>query len=165
MTDEGLAPCYSPGEGREQGDSFAGEGFEALQCLLNTCMLTWATLSIPDVLRPWHSLPNEHRAYSDDRRFQSATMERVVALVARCMDVSTAAGRVVHPSKLPFHYVRLDVRGLRLVAREVGLAGLMTTMETPEVLRVPILADLPLTAALGRFLRALRRASAAGTRH
>ena len=164
VTDEGLAPYYSHGEGREQGDSFAGEGFQALQCVLNTCMLTGATLSIPDVLRPGHSLPMEHQAYSDDRRFQSATMARVVALVTRCMDMSTAAGRVVHPSKLAFHYVRLDATGPRLVEREVGLAGLMTTMETPEVLRVPILAELPLTAALGRFLRALRRASAAATR-
>ena len=165
VTDEGLAPCYSPGEGREQGDSFAGEGFQALQCVLNTCMLAGATLSIPDVLRPGHSLPMEHQAYSDDRRFQSATMERMVELVARCMDVSTAAGRVVHPAKLAFHYVRLDAMGPRLVECEVGLAGLMTTMETPEVLRVPILADLPLTVALGRFLQALRRASAAATRH
>ena len=117
VTDEGLAPCYSPGEGREQGDSFAREGFQALQCVLNTCMPAGATLSIPDVLRPGHSLPMEHQAYSDDRRFQSATMERVVALVTRCMDVSTAAGRVVHPAKLAFHYVRLDATGPHLVER------------------------------------------------
>ena len=98
VTDEGLAPSYSPGEGREQGDSFAGEGFQALQCVLNTCMLTGASLYIPDVLRPGHSLPMEHQAYSDDRRFQSDTMTWVVALVTRCMDVFMAAGRVVHPS-------------------------------------------------------------------
>ena len=164
VTDKELAPHYSPGEGREQGDSFAGDGFQALQCVLNTCMLTGATLSIPDFLRPGHSLPMEHQAYSNDRRSQSSTMARVVALVTRCMDVSTAAGRVVHPSKLAFHYVCLDATGPRLVEREVGLAGLLTTMETPEVLRVPILAELPLRVALGRFLRALRRASAAATR-
>ena len=164
VTDEGLAPSYSPGEGREQGDCFAGEGFQALQCVLNTCMLTGASLSIPDVLRPGHSLPMEHQAYSDDRRFQSDSMARVVALVTRCMDVSMAAGRVVHPSKLAFHCVRLDAAGPQLIECEVGLAGLMTTMETPVALRVPLLAELPLTAALGRFLRALRRASASATR-
>ena len=106
-------------------------------------------MSNPDVLRPGHSLPMEQQAYSDDRRFQSATMARVVALVTRCMDVSTAAGRLVHPSRLAFHYVRRDATGPRLVEREVGLAGLMTTVETPEVLRVPLLAELPQTAAWG----------------
>ena len=29
LTKEGLAPCFRTGEGRNQGDSFAGEGFQA----------------------------------------------------------------------------------------------------------------------------------------
>ena len=63
----GTGPCYSPGEGRKQGDSFAGEGFQALQCVVNTCMVAGAILFIPDVLRLGHSLPMEHEAYSHDQ--------------------------------------------------------------------------------------------------
>ena len=161
----GVGPELQPWRGQGAGRLLCGrECFQALQCVLNTCMLTGVSLSILDVLRPGHSLPMEHQAYSDDRRFQSDSLARVVALVTRCMDVSMAAGRVVHPSKLTFHCFRLDAAGPQLIECEVGLAGLMTTMETPVVLRVPLLAELPLTAALGQFLRALRRASASATR-
>ena len=37
VTGEGLAPPFHTGEGRNQGDSFAGEGFQATQCLINSC--------------------------------------------------------------------------------------------------------------------------------
>ena len=135
-----------------------------MQCVLNTRMLTDALLSIPDVFRPGHALPMEHQAYSDDRRFLSASMERVVDLVSRCMDMSMAEGRVVHSSKLALHFNRLDVAGPRLVELETGLVGLPTSMETPVVLRVPLLVEVPLAKALGRFLQTLRRASAAAMR-
>ena len=75
-----------------------------------------------------------------------------MALVARCMDVSTAAGRVVHPSKLAFHLIRLE-------AMHVGRAGVQgMSSHTVRTAPCPVLGSgaLFLSIGLGWGCRTLR---------
>ena len=81
VTSEGLAPPFRTGGGRNQGDSFAGEGFQATRCLINSCFTRQPRgLAIPNVF-DLHAppLPCDRVMFVDDRNFLGSSLHAVTA--------------------------------------------------------------------------------------
>ena len=52
-------------------------------------------------------LPCDRAMFVDDRHFLGSSLPAVTSAAAACAFLSTRVGRIVHPSKLQFHGVRL----------------------------------------------------------
>ena len=166
VTSEGLAPPFRTGEGRNQGDSFAGEGFQATQCLINSCFARQpGGLTIPNAF-DLHSppLPCDRVMFVDDRHFLGGSLRAVTADAATCSVLSTGVGRIVHPSKLQFHGVRLTAGGLHAISTHVPFSDKPSSTQPPAPLKIPLLHDLPMTAKISKLLQLIRSVSAAALR-
>ena len=73
-------------------------------------------------------------------------------------------GRIVHPSKLPFHGVRLTAGGLHAISTHVPFSDKPSSTQPPAPLKIPLLHDLPMTAKISKLLQLIRSVSAAALR-
>ena len=156
---EGFAPPYVSGEGHNQGDGFAGEGFQALQAAIDsTLRVSW------DVrLGEGHGgapLPAVKFTFSDDRRFFGTSLREVARRAEECAVSSRAVGRVVHPSKVEFFLIELHGGAPRLVETIVPGYQTATSTDPPKVVGIPLLYPLGISAALGPIHKAVRRFTA-----
>ena len=166
VTSEGLAPPFLTGEGRNPGDSFAGEGFQATQCVINSCLTRQPHgLTVPNAFDLCAlPLPCDRVMFVDDRHFLGSSLPAVRSAAAACAFLSTRVGRIVNPSKLQFHGVRLMAGSLHPVRTQVPFSDQPSSVQPPAPLKIPLLHDLPMTAKISMLLKLVRSVSAAALR-
>ena len=109
-------------------------------------------------------LPCDRVMFVDDRHFLGSFLPAVTSDAAACAFLSTRVGRVVHPSKLQFHRVRLMAGCLHPIRTHVPFSDRPSSTQPPAPLMIPLLHDLPMTAKISKLLNLVRSVSAAALR-
>ena len=99
--------------------------------------------------------------FVDDRHFLGSSLRAVTTDMAACSFLSTGLGRIVHPSKLKFHGVRLAAGSLHAISTHVQFSDKPSSTQPRSPLKIPLLHELPMTAKISKPLKLIRSLSAA----
>ena len=153
LTSGGFAGPVETGEGHNQGDPAAGEGFQAVQAALEAKLTNHRDMDLQSDRGP---LPGSRFPYSDGRLFLAVCLVRLVMACQECEKLSRMMGQVVHPSKL--EYIVLQAQGdvVRPVPEDVPGFG-KAKVGTPQLVGVPLLHMLYTVAALSKLIAKVTR--------
>ena len=102
-------------------------------------------------------IPINNLSFSDDRRLISPTLSDLVTLTRLCTAATVAKGGLVHPKKLQFYALTAPDGVLRQEEVPVPFYGVLTSTTSPQVVGIPLTADLTAPPALDALARDVMR--------
>ena len=154
LIEDGFIEPYVTGEGWNQGDNASGDTYQVGELVVGGCLLHSQDIRISPGPA---GIPINNLSFSNNRRLICTSLSDLVALTRVCTAATLAKKGLVHPEKLQFFALTTTDGTLRKEVVPVPFYGVLTSTACPQVVGIPLSADLLAPPALDALARDVAR--------
>ena len=154
LTEDGFAEPYVTSEAWNQGDNISGDAYQVGEVVVGGHLPLAPDIRIPPSPA---GIPINNISFSDDRWLIRPTLTAVVSLTRLCTVATVAKGGLVHPDKLQFFTFDAPSGVTRQLTTTVPHYECPTSTASPQVVGIPLTADLAISLVFADLTRKTTR--------